>query len=114
MDKLQLKFIEFASEVFQHAAPLTENPDLEDAVRELVMASNRMGAGFYRKNFWDFSDEEFEQNISSARMDMYDTLLWLKILVEAKPNNKELQLLEMKANGLMAFLGGFKDERMAV
>ncbi len=60
MDKIQLRFFGFASEVFQIAAPLVENPKLEDTVRELVMASSRMGAGFYRKNFWDFASNNTE------------------------------------------------------
>jgi len=51
MDKIQMRFFEFASEAFQIVAPLVENPKLEDTVRELVMASSRMGASFYRKIF---------------------------------------------------------------
>ena len=114
MDKLQFRFFEFAADVFQLAAPLAEQPDLHDLAKEVIMASSRMGAPFYRKNFWDFSDEEFENNFSSARMDMHDTLLYLKMLIDACPENKELKFLEMKANGFMVFLGGCTKDRVAV
>jgi hypothetical protein len=114
MDKIQLRFFEFASEVFQSTAPLVEQPNLIDTVKELIMASSRMGAGFYRKNFWDFTKEEFQEIMSSARMDMFDTLLYLHILIKDCPNNQNLQLLEMKAHGFMVFLGGVVDNRVAV
>jgi hypothetical protein len=114
MDKIQMRFFEFASEVFQIAAPLVDNPRLEDTVRELVMASSRMGASFYRKNFWDFTEEEFQENMSSARMDLHDSLLFLHILIKDCPDNHDLQVLEMKAHGFMVFLGGVVDAKMAV
>ena len=109
-----MRFFEFASEVFQIVAPLVDNPKLEGTVRELVMASSRMGAGFYRKNFWDFTEQEFQENMSSARMDLHDSLLYLHILIKDCPDNHELQVLEMKAHGFMVFLGGVLDAKLAV
>lgn len=106
IDKLQFRFLEFADEVFQLAAPLAQQSDLHYLAKEVIMASSRMGAPFYRKNFWDFSDKEFENNFSSARMDMHDTLLYLKMLIDVCPDNQELKFMEMKAKGFMAFLGG--------
>jgi hypothetical protein len=47
-------------------------------------------------------------------MDMFDTLLYLHILIKDCPNNQNLQLLEMKAHGFMVFLGGVVDNRVAV
>ena len=113
MDKLQMRFFEFASEVFQIAAPLVENPKLEGIARELVMASSRMGAGFYRKHFYDCTDEEFEQNFLNARMDMHDTLLYLHMLIKECPENQDLQNMEMKAKGFYVFLGGKVDIKEA-
>lgn len=109
-----MRFFEFASEVFQTAAPLVEDSKLENTVRELVMASSRMGAGFYRKNFWDFTDEEFRDIMSAARMDLHDTLLYLHILIKDCPDNHDLQVLEMKAHGFMVFLSGVVDAKLAV
>ena len=109
MDKLQMRFFEFATEVFQVAAPLVENQKLEGIVRELVMASSRMGAGFYRKHFYDCSEEEYEQNFTNARMDMHDTLLYLHMLLDELPDNKDLQNIQMKARGFYVFLGGSPD-----
>jgi hypothetical protein len=106
MDKLQMRFFEFASEVFQVAAPMAQDPEMQDLVKELIMASSRMGSPFYRKHFCDFSEEEFEQNFSSARMDMHDTLLYLRMLIERCPGNRDLKVLQMKAKGFYVFLGG--------
>ena len=106
MDKLQMRFFEFASEVFQVAAPLSDNKELSGLAKEAIMASSRMGSPFYRKNFWDFSEEEFDNNFMSARMDMHDTLLYLHMLVDRCPDNQELRNLEMKARGFYVFLGG--------
>ena len=114
MDKLQLRFFEFASEVFQVAAPLVENPDLEPMAKEVIMASSRMGASFYRKNFWDFTEEEFQENMSSARMDLHEVLLILEMLIKECPKNRDLQVIQMKAHGFMVFLGGVVGRKIAV
>ena len=106
MDKLQMRFFEFASDVFQVAAPLSEKEELNDLAKEVIMASSRMGSPFYRKNFYDFTDEEFDNSFTSARMDMHDTLLYLHMLREECPENQDLKDLEMKARGFYVFLGG--------
>jgi len=113
MDRLQMRFFEFASEVFQLAAPLVENPELDGPARELVMAASRMGSPFYRKTIGDFSDKEFDEAFSSARLDMHDVLFYLHMLIKACPDKRELKVLEMKAKGFMVFLGGVVDIRVA-
>ena len=95
------------------AAPLVENPKLEGIAREMVMASSRMGAGFHRKHFYDCSDQEFEQNFTNARMDMHDTLFYLRMLIEECPDNDDLKNIEMKAKGFYVFLGGQVDVKAA-
>ena len=90
-----------------------KNHSFVDTVRELVMASSRMGAGFYRKQSEEISLEEFERKIWSAIIDLQETQIWLQILIDKCPHQPELLSLDMKAKGLMAFLSGMVDERIA-
>lgn len=113
MDKINLRLLEFASEVFQITVPLVEKSFLADTVKDLIMTSSRMGANFYRKNSEDISLEQFHQRIWSAIIDLQETQIWLQILMDKCPDNQKLQSLDMKAKNLMVFLSGMVDERIA-
>lgn len=114
MDKINLRLLELASEIFESAVPLVEKPFLTETVKDLIMTSSRMGASYYRKNSEEISLEQFNQKIWSSIIDLQETQIWLQILIDKCPDNQKLQSLDMKAKSIMVFLSGMVDEKIAV
>ena len=103
MNNLQTRFVQFASGVFQTAAPLMKNTQMMPAVKRLVISSSSVGAIYYDAqsaiSSWDFNNK-----IRLALIELQETHYWLHFLSDNMQELPELVSLEQETEELIKIL----------